>query len=154
MISEQTICKLVEEKINGTAVFLVQVKVKPGNKIEVYVDEPKHVSIETCIAISKHIEANLNRDEEDFELIVSSPGIDESFTVLPQYQKYIGKQVGVVKTDGLKVIGTLAKADAGSIEIETKTTERKQAGKGRQTIIENIIITLDKIKETKLILPF
>ena len=154
MISEQTIRKLVEEKINGTPAFLVQVKVKPVNKIEVYVDEPNHISIEACIAISKHIEANLNRDEEDFELIVSSPGIDEPFSVLPQYQKYIGKQVGVIKTDGIKIIGALAKADNMAIEIETKTRERKQIGKGRQTIIENITITLDKIKETKLILPF
>jgi len=154
MISEQTIQKLVEEKIKGTPVFLVQAKVKPANKIEVFVDEPNHISIEKCIEISKHIEANLNRDDEDFELIVSSPGIDEAFTVLPQYQKYIGKQVAVIKKDGIKVIGALANADETNITIETKTRERKQIGKGKQTVIENITIALDTIKETKLILPF
>ena len=154
MISEQTIQKLVEEKIKGTPVFLVQVKVKPANKIEVFIDEPTHITIETCRAISKHIEAGLNRDDEDFELMVSSPGIDEAFTVLPQYQKYIGKQVGVIKKDGLKVIGALAGATETSITIEIKTTERKKIGKGKQTIIENVTIDLDKIKETKLILPF
>ena len=154
MISEQTIQKLVEDKIKGTDVFLVQVKVKPANKIEVFVDEPNHISIETCIGISKHIEANLDRDAEDFELIVSSPGIDEAFTVLPQYQKYYGKQVGVIKKDGIKVIGSLAHADDKTITIEIKTTERKQVGKGKQTVINNVTIDLDKIKETKLILPF
>ena len=154
MISEQTIQKLVEEKIKGTDVFLVQVKVKPSNKIEVFVDEPKHVSIETCIAISKYIESKLDRDAEDFELIVSSPGIDEAFTVLPQYQKYYGKQVGVVQKDGTKVIGSLANADDKTVTIEIKTTERKQIGKGKQTVINNVTIDLDKIKETKLILPF
>ncbi len=154
MISEQTIQKLVEDKIKGTDVFLVQVKVKPANKIEVFVDEPNHISIETCIGISKHIEANLDRDAEDFELIVSSPGIDEAFTVLPQYQKYYGKQVGVIKKDGIKVIGSLAHADDKTITVEIKTTERKQVGKGKQTVINNVTIELDKIKETKLILPF
>jgi ribosome maturation factor RimP len=154
MISEQTIQKLVEDKIKGTDVFLVQVKVKPANKIEVFVDEPNHISIETCIGISKHIESNLDREAEDFELIVSSPGIDEAFTVLPQYQKYYGKQVGVIKKDGIKVIGSLAHADDKTITVEIKTTERKQVGKGKQTVINNVTIELDKIKETKLILPF
>jgi len=154
MISEQYIQKLVEAFIQGTAVFLVQVKIKPVNKIEVYVDEPNHISIETCRSLSKHIEAALDRDKEDFELMVSSPGIDEPFKVAAQYQKYIGKQVSVLKTDGIKLIGSLAGITNDAIEIETKTTERKQAGKGRQTIIENIIITLHTIKETKLILPF
>ena len=154
MVSEQNIHKLVEEFIKGTTIFLVQVKIKPVNKIEVFVDEPNHISIETCRSLSKHIEAGLNRDEEDFELIVSSPGIDEPFKVPAQYQKYIGKQVSVLKTDGIKLIGSLANVANDAIEVETKTTERKQAGKGRQTIIENITITLHTIKETKLILPF
>ncbi|MHB8260140.1 MAG: ribosome assembly cofactor RimP [Bacteroidia bacterium] len=154
MISEQTIQKLVEDKINGTSVFLVQVKVKPTNKIEIFVDEPNHISIETCKNISKHIEANLNRDEEDFELMVSSPGTDEPFRVLAQYQKYIGKQVSVLITDGNKIIGSLTNATNDNIILETKTTERKKIGKGRQTIVENLTITLNKIKETKLILPF
>jgi len=154
MISEQTIIKLVEEFIKGTDTFLVQVKVKPVNKIEVFVDAPNHISIETCRSLSKHIEAALDRDKEDFELIVSSPGIDEPFKVAAQYQKYKGKQVSVLKTDGIKLIGNLTNLTNDAIEIETKTTERKQVGKGRQTIIENITITLHTIKETKLILPF
>ncbi|HXU28338.1 MAG TPA: ribosome assembly cofactor RimP [Bacteroidia bacterium] len=154
MISEQTIEKLVEEKIKGTPVFLVQVKVKPANKIEIFIDEPNHITIETCREVSKHVEAGLNRDDEDFELMVSSPGIDEAFTVLPQYQKYIGKQVSVIKKDGIKIIGALAAATDTNLTIETKTRERKQIGKGKQTVIENVTIDLDKIKETKLILPF
>ena len=154
MISEQTISKLVTEKILGTSVFLVQVKIKPVNKIEIYVDEPSHISIETCIAISKFIESKLNRDEEDFELTVSSPGIDAPFVVLPQYEKYVGKQVSVLQTDGLKFIGTLHAVSPEAIELETKITERKQLGKGKQTRIEHRSISFNQIKETKLILPF
>ena len=154
MINEQTIQKTVEAFIKDTDIFLVQVKVKPGNKIEVFVDQPNHISIETCRSLSKHIEANLNRDEEDFELMVSSPGIDEAFKVSSQYKKYKGKQVSILKTDGVKLIGSLGDITNDTVELETKTTERQKAGKGRHTIIENITINLHTIKETKLILPF
>lgn len=154
MISETQIKNLAEEKIGGTALFLVDVKVKPGNKIEVYIDAPQHVTVDDCVSLSRHIEAGLNRDVEDFELIVSSPGIDQPFKVLDQYLKYAGKEVSVLKKDGIKIIGKLAQAAQDHVEIETKRTERKEKGKGRQTIIENVSIDLNDIKETKLILPF
>ena len=154
MISELNIKALTEQKIGGTPLFLVDVKVKPANKIEVFVDGPDHISVDECVSISKHIEANLNRDEEDFELTVSSPGIDQPFKVLHQYQKYVGKEVSALKKDGIKIIGKLAGVNENEIQVETKRTERGEKGKGKQTIIENITIQLNQIKETKLILPF
>lgn len=154
MITETNIKTLAEQKIGGTSLFLVDVKVKPVNKIEVFVDGPDHLSIDDCVSISKHIEAGLNRDVEDFELTVSSPGIDQPFKVMDQYRKYTGKEVSVLRKDGIKVIGKLANANQEQVEIETKRTERSVKGKGKQTIIENITIQLDNIKETKLILPF
>ena len=154
MISAATIEKLVSQKIANTALFLVDVKVNLGNKIEVELDEPNHIGLETCREISRFIEANLNRDEEDFELTVSSPGIDEPFKVLKQYEKYKGKQISVLKKDGIKLIGSLENANEKEVVLQTKKTERKQLGKGKQTVIENLTITLNEIKETKLILPF
>jgi len=140
--------------MGGTALFLVDIRVKPHNKIEVFIDSPSHVTVDECVSISRHIEAGLNREVEDFELTVSSPGIDQPFKVMSQYQKYLGKEVGVLKKDGIKVIGMLKHVNDVSVEIETKRTERKEKGKGRHTIIENITIDLNEIKETKLILPF
>jgi len=154
MISEMNIKALAEQKIGGTALFLVDVKVKPANKIEVFVDGPDHISVDECVSISKHIEAGLNRDEEDFELTVSSPGIDQPFKVINQYKKYTGKEVSTLKKDGIKIIGKLMDANENEIQIETKKTERSEKGKGKQTITENITIPLNQIKETKLILPF
>ena len=167
MINEQHIKALTEQKIGGTALFLVDVKVKPLNKIEVFIDAPSHISVNECVTINKYIEAGLNRDEEDFELTVSSPGIDQPFKVLSQYRKYLGREVSVLKKDGFKVIGKLNMANEDTVEIETKRTERKPArrsdgsikeggekGKGRHTIIENVVIDTNLIKETKLILPF
>lgn len=154
MINEELIKSLAHQKIDGTPLFLVDVKVKPTNRIEVYIDGPQHVTIEDCVGLSRHIEAGLNRDTEDFELTVSSPGLDQPFKVAGQYQKYTGKEVSVLKKDGIKIIGKLARAGQTDLEIETKRTERKEKGKGRQTIIENITLDLNQVKETKLVLPF
>ena len=154
MISETNIKALAEQKIGGTSLFLVDVKVKPANKIEVFVDSPNHITVDDCVSISKHIEAGLDRDKEDFELTVSSPGIDQPFKVINQYRKYLGKEISSLRKDGIKIIGKLIAANENEIQIETKRTERGEKGKGKQTIIENIIIQLNQIKETKLILPF
>jgi ribosome maturation factor RimP len=154
MISETNIKALAEEKIGGTNLFLVDVKVKPANKIEVFVDSPNHITVDECVSISKYIEAGLDRDNEDFELTVSSPGIDQPFKVINQYQKYLGKEISSLRKDGIKIIGKLIAANENEIEIEIKRTERGEKGKGKQTIIENITIQLNQIKETKLILPF
>jgi ribosome maturation factor RimP len=154
MIEEKKIKDLAEEKIGGTELFLVDIRVKPVNKIEVFIDAPSNVTVDQCVSLSRHIEAGLNRDVEDFELTVSSPGIDQPFKVDGQYRKYLGKEVSVLKKDGIKIIGKLADFTGDALMIETKRTEKKEKGKGRHTIIENVTIQLNEIKETKLILPF
>lgn len=154
MIEEKKIKDLAEQKIGGTELFLVDIRVKPVNKIEVFIDSPSHVTVDQCVSLSRHIESGLNRDIEDFELTVSSPGIDQPFKVGEQYRKYMGKEVSVLKKDGIKIIGKLADFTGDGLVIETKRTEKKEKGKGRHTIIENVNINLSEIKETKLILPF
>jgi ribosome maturation factor RimP len=154
MIEERKIKELAEQKIGGTELFLVDIRVKPANKIEVFVDSPSHVTVDQCVSLSRHIEEGLDRDVEDFELTVSSPGIDQPFKVEGQYRKYFGKEVSVLKKDGIKIIGKLADFTGDALTVETKRTEKKEKGKGRHTIIENITIPLSEIKETKLILPF
>ena len=52
------------------------------------------VSVKDCVDVSRNIEHNLDR-EKDFELQVSSPGLDQPFMVMQQYLKNIRKQVSV-----------------------------------------------------------
>lgn len=154
MIEEKYIKTLAEQKIGGTPLFLVDVKVKPVNKIEVFIDSPSHVTVDECVSLSRFIESNLDREREDFELTVSSPGLDQPFRVMNQYLKYLGKEVAVVKKDGIKIIGKLKDVKDASVVIETKRTERREKGKGRHTLVEEATIAFDQIKETKLVLPF
>lgn len=129
MIKKQTIVDLINEHFAGTDKFLVDVKVLAGNKIEVYIDAPQHIAIADCVALSRHIEGNLDREKEDFELQVSSPGATESFKVLHQYKKYIGTKVKVVTKEGAKHEGILKSADENEFVIEETRREKNRLKK-------------------------
>lgn len=154
MIAEKKIRGLVESKLKGTDRFIVSIKVSPNNRIEVLLDGLSNIAISDCIEMSRHIESSLDRETEDFELMVSSAGIDEAFTIEKQYQKNIGREVDVLKKDGQKINGVLKSyKEADSIEIQSTKTIRDEKKK-KQIITEQITIPLKDIKETKLVLSF
>jgi ribosome maturation factor RimP len=154
MINKQTIISLIESHFEGSDKFIVDVKILAGNKIEVYIDAPKHIVIADCVELSRFIEGHLDREKEDFELQVSSPGATESFKVLDQYRKYKETKVKVVTKDGKKYEGVLKEANDDTFVIEETRREKKIVGKGNQTVIENITIAYNNVKETKSVLPF
>jgi len=154
MINKQTIISLIESHFEGSDKFIVEVKVLTGNKIEVYIDAPNHIVIADCVELSRFIEGNLDREKEDFELQVSSPGATESFKVLEQYRKYKETKVKVVTKEGKKHEGILKEANDDNFVIEETRREKKIVGKGNQTVIENITIAYNNVKETKSVLPF
>lgn len=154
MITVQSITQLVEEKLIGTDRFVISVKVSPNKRIEVLLDGLSNIAISDCIDMSRHIESSLDREQEDFELMVSSAGIDEAFVVEKQYQKNIGREVDVVKKDGNKINGILISyKEAEAILVESSKTVKDEKKK-KQIITEQITIPLQEIKETKLVLSF
>ena len=154
MINKQTIISLIESHFEGTDKFIVDVKVLTGNKIEVYIEAPNHIVIADCVELSRFIEGHLDREKEDFELQVSSPGATETFKVIEQYRKYKDTKVKVVTKEGQKHEGILKEANDDTFVIEETRREKKTLGKGNQTVIENITIAYNNVKETKSVLPF
>lgn len=154
MIKKQTIVDLIQEHFAGTDKFLVDVKVGAGNKIDIYVDAPKHITIADCVDLSRHIEGNLDREKEDFELQVSSPGATESFKVLQQYLKYVGSKVSIKTTEGKVHEGVLLNANENECVLEETRKEKKPVGKGNHTVTEQLTFNYKQIKETKSVLPF
>ena len=76
MILKQTIEALAQAHLQGTELTLVEVTVSPDNDIEVIITrEGGGVSIDDCVALSRYIESKLDRDKEDFSLMVGSAGI-------------------------------------------------------------------------------
>jgi ribosome maturation factor RimP len=147
MIEKQKIQGLVEEFIKGTGLFLVAVKVSSANRITVLADKNEGITIDECAAIHKHIEKSLDRDKEDYELQVSSPGLDLPFAVIAQYSKNEGKQVEVVDNEGSKYAGKLKNVTKGGFELET---EMKAKGKTKE--LKDVSFNFDQIKSTRVIL--
>jgi len=147
MIEKQKIEGLVEEYIRGSALFLVSVKVSNANRIIVLADKNEGITIDECAAIHKHIENGLDRNKEDFELQVSSPGLDVPFGVIEQYFKNEGKKVEVVDIDGSKYAGRLKNVTTGGFEIETEIKI-----KGKTIELKDISFNFEQIKSTRVIL--
>jgi len=155
LITKEQITELAGQKLDGTHLFLVDVKVLPGNKIEVYVDGDQGVNISDCKELSRHIEKNLDREAEDFSLEVSSPGATTPLKLPRQYTRHLGRDLEITLDSGEKLEGTLISADGSDeITIENSRREKKPLGKGKITVTEKHTIKLQNIKESKVKLKF
>jgi ribosome maturation factor RimP len=140
MIAEQDIRALVEEHIGGTGIFLVEVRVGSGNDIRVIADSPEGISIDECAGISRFLNGRLDREEEDYSLEVSSPGLDAPFRVRQQYEKNVGRKVEVILKDGDRLEGKLISVTGDSVTLNLKGRDKT--------------VRLDEIKKAKTVITF
>ena len=129
MIDTKKIIEAAERKLQGTDMFVVGCTCTPGNEIELLIDSDTSVAIEACAELSRAVEAEFDRDEEDFSLTVASAGIGSELKSLRQYRKLIGGTVEVLLNSGIKM---LAKLDAADDEGITISYEEKQAVEGKK----------------------
>lgn len=153
MIDKKKIENLVLEQLTEKD-FLVEVKVSKTNKIEVFVDNFDGISIEKCIQISRFVEHSLDRDVEDFELYVSSPGLDKPFKVIEQYKKNLNKEIEVVTIKEEKIKGILNKVEKNEITITELKKVKKEGSKKKQTKEIEHKININNIKSTKIKILF
>jgi ribosome maturation factor RimP len=152
MIDSRTIKGHLEEIMPEKGLFLVDVAVRPGNKIVVLVDSMKGVTLEECIAVSRFLEGKFDRDQEDFELEVSSPGLDKPLKLPLQYKKNIDRQLDVVKTDGIKITGKLTGVNDEVIILETEHLVKDAKTKKKKTEFNSVEISFNDIKTAKIII--
>ena len=130
MITKDQIAALTNEALADSDRFLVDVKVKPNNVIEVYVDSDTAINIDHCVEISRFIEGKLDRDVEDFELSVMSWGLSGALKMDRQLQKYVGKDVEAKTKELGKIQGKLISFDEEKVEIQPapkKSSKKKPA---------------------------
>lgn len=154
MISKVKVTEIVNEWLVGKEYFLVDVMVSADNCVSVEIDHADGVWIEDCVQLSKHIEANLNRDEEDYELEVGSAGIGQPFKVLQQYINHVGKEVEVLACDGKKYRGVLVRADEQAFAIVVKVKERPEGAKRPIMVDKEYAWKYDEVKYTKYLINF
>lgn len=154
MIDKTLIKSIVEEYLPKTDMFLVEVAVRPGNIIVVEVDSKEGVSIDDCIALSKYIESNLDRDVEDFELEVGSAGITSPFRIPQQYEKNIGNEVEVLTKNGQKLAGVLKECDNERFVLTITKMVKPDGAKKKIAEEEDLSFGYDEVKYTKYLIRF
>lgn len=154
MIDKTQISTIVEKAIQDTGMFLVDVTVDAANRIVVEIDSDQGIDIDTCAKISRQIEAELDRDKEDFELEVGSAGLTAPFKVRQQYLKNIGKEIEVLTTDNRKLRGTLTAVNDLDYIIETPVKEKAPGAKRPVTLIKPTTIPFDITKKAVCVIDF
>jgi ribosome maturation factor RimP len=154
MIDKEIIRRLVEDKLAASANYLVDVLVNPDNLIVVEIDNDEAVSIDDCVELSHYIEANLNREVEDYELEVGSAGLTAPFKILRQYTKNVGNEVELLLKCGVKQIGILQAADEKGITLLVEKQVKPEGAKRKTKVLEEQNHTFDKIKHVKCVLRF
>jgi len=153
MIDKEKILNLVNEKLEEE-MFLVDVAVNTANVIHVEVDSFNGLSIDQCVAISRHIEASLDRESEDFELQVSSPGAGQPFKVNEQYRKNLGRELEVTLAGGSVLKGLLAEATESGIVIETSVKEKPEGSSRKLLVTKKQQVSFEEIEKARVIISF
>ncbi len=148
MIDAAHVREIAEAQMEGTDLFVVEVRVTPANEIVVTVDSDTQVGIDRCVELSRSIEEALDRDQEDFELTVMSAGIGQPLKYLRQYRKLIGSPVEVVLKDGGKIIGKLVDASDNQIAVEYEERVTVEGKKRKQLVTTRRELSLDEVKST------
>ena len=128
--------------------FLVEVKIRPGNNIKIFVDADRGMSIDKLAhynrSLYRQIEESGLFPNNDFSLEISSPGLDEPLKLRRQYLKNIGRHVEIVLKSGIKQEGKLLSATDGEVVIEEEKGTKK-----KKEIIQHSL-SYDDIKTTKI----
>jgi ribosome maturation factor RimP len=142
------ITRIVNEHLAGTNRFLVEVFIKPVNRIYIFIDGDHGVTISDCVELHRHVESQYDRETVDFELNVSSSGADQPIRLPRQYLKNIGRSLNVKLSEEETITGQLEAVHETGITLLTKGDKKKKSAP------ETLDIKFVEIKESKVIISF
>lgn len=154
MIDKTSLRDFIESRLEGTDLYLVDLTVSATNEIVVEIDSDSSVDIDRCVKLSREIEQNFDRDDEDYELEVGSAGLTSPFKVWRQYRKYIGHEVETLAADGKKYKGILREAGPESFTLACEEKIRPEGAK--RPVVQTVEHTFpySDVKYTKYLLQF
>jgi ribosome maturation factor RimP len=157
MISQKQVTALIDERIQelNKDLYVVELTISSKNVIRVELDRiDGYVAVEDCMSVSRNIEHNLDREDDDFELHVSSAGLDKPFRHANQYRKNIGRRVKVKRKDSSKIEGELISFDENEIKLMDRLKKKIEGRKKKEWVEDIYVIKLEEIKETKIVISF
>lgn len=150
---KDTVTELLQVALDeNPSLFLIELKVGTDNSIRVLLDGDEGVKLESCIAVSRQIEHNIDREEHDFSLEVSSVGVGSPLIMPRQYVKNIGRTLEAVTSEDETIVGNLTLADQKGITLEWKAREPKPIGKGKVTVTKTKELPYASLKTAKVII--
>jgi ribosome maturation factor RimP len=135
------------------SVFLIDLTITESMKIIVTLDGDQGVTLQDCIDISRTLEHNLDREEQDFSLEVASAGVSTPLKLVRQYKKNIGR-VLKVKTATDIIEAVLSEANEEFITLTWTAREPKKIGKGKETVEKKLALPYSEIKEAIVTITF
>jgi ribosome maturation factor RimP len=140
----------IEKIVTSEGLELVHVEYKKqgrGYLLRVDIDKDGGVTLEDCSLVSQQVSTYLDVDDvvpAEYELQVSSPGLDRRFYKDSDYQKFIGRLVRVKTAKAIRglhvVVGRLKEFDGKQIVVTDPVMKKDP----------DYEIPLDVIKETRL----
>lgn len=154
MTFKEKVSEAVNEALKARpSVFLIDLSIGEAGKITVALDGDNGVVLQDCIDISRAIEENLDREEQDFSLEVASAGVSSPLKLARQYKKNVGRTLRV-KTATETIEAELVSADEEKIELTWTAREPKKVGKGKETVVRTRQIPYSEIKEAIVTINF
>lgn len=154
MTFKEKVAELLNQALEERpSLFLISLTIGSGNKITVTLDGDNGVNLQDCIDVSRAIEHNLDREEEDFSLEVASAGATSPLQKPRQYKKNIGRTLKV-KTETEQIEAEITDANDDFIVLEWKAREPKKIGKGKETVSKRAEIPYGDIKEAVVVIKF
>lgn len=153
-MNKERVKELLQEALSeNESLFLIELEFLANSKIKVIVDGDEGVPLSECVRISRNIEHNLDREEEDFSLEVTTPDIAHPLLVKRQYKKNINR-ILKVKTETEEFEGTLTNVTDEEITLHWKVREPKPIGKGKHTVEKIKTLLYEDIKSAKVKIIF
>jgi ribosome maturation factor RimP len=154
MTFKEKVLQLLNEGLEEKpTVFLIDLTITDAFKIIVTLDGDNGVVLQDCIDISRAIEHNLDREEQDFSLEVASVGVGSPLKLVRQYKKNIGRTL-IVKLATTTIEAELVAANDVFITLAWEAREPKKIGKGKETVQKEQEIPYSDIKEAIVTVTF
>ena len=154
MTFKEKVTQLLEESLKEKpTLFLVDITISDSYKITVTLDDDNGVNLQDCIDVSRAIEPNLDREEQDFSLEVASFGVGSPLKLIRQYRKNIGRML-IVKLATTTIEAELVEANDENITLTWEAREPKKVGKGKETVQKRLELPYTEIKEAIVTVTF
>lgn len=145
---------ILEPLLQEKGIFLVELNVSEKSQIKVVIDTLEGITLQELGEVNRALENALDREEEDFALTVTSPGVGEPLQVPQQYEQNVGRKVKLITSEGEEFNGRMINWDGEKATLQWKQREPKPVGKGKRTVSKEQSWPLEQIGQLQVEIEF